>query len=222
MHITSSLTSKTHDIHLEYDTEAQTAFLKAWRLVKTSLSDPDVGKVLKQHGHVLLPRMEAGGKVLQELATAKERQSESNVIDLNATAELAMFVANYRADVGEPVSTLPEVVLLLSEVTPYLLPSFPLPPAAEVFDQSQAGSLAWKSFELLRQKRKSDPPSLTVIAMYELWRALRQNHRSNHQIEALEQCLDLATRLFRGCMQSLAAADLLSSKVSGMRNWRQP
>lgn len=220
MQITSSLTAKTHDIQIKYDAEAQAALLKAWRLVEATLRDPVVDQVLKEEGYVLDSRMEAGCMLLQDLATAKKRQRVLTDLDLNAAAELVMFIANYLADFGDPVSTLPEVVLLLSKVTPYVLPRLPLPPAAEVFDRSKAGSSVWKSYELVRQKRKTTQPSLTLMQMYELWLAL-QNHRCNSQLDTLEKCLDFATRLFRACMQSLAAADLLSDKVRAERDGRQ-
>jgi hypothetical protein len=220
MKITRSLSSDKNHIHLKYDADAQSALLKAWRLVQTTLREPVVDKVFQEQGQVSLSRMKACGKVLHDLATAKERRCELTELDLNAAAELVMFVTHYRADFGESVSTLPVVVLLLSKVTTYYLPIFCLPPPIEVFDRSMAGSPAWESYKLIRQKGKIEPPSLTLMEMYELWQALKKSSQGNAQLDALEKCLDLVTRLFRGCMRSLAAAHLLSAAVSGERNGR--
>jgi len=221
MHINGSLNEKTHEINLHYDADSQAALSKAWPLVRRTLHSPLVKKVLGQQGHVLRPRMEAASKVLQDLATAKVREYRLPMLDLTATAELVMFVADYRAKIGERVATLPETVLLLSRVTPYVLPMLLLPPAAEVFDRSEAESPAWNSFELVRLNGKVRPPTLTLMEMYELWLVLQQNRRNNGQIRALETCLELATRLFRDCLRSLATADLLTSIVRSGVNGRQ-
>lgn len=220
MTITSSLSSDTYSIHLKYDAEAQEALRKAGPLVRATLRDPVVAKNSKAQGCVYLSRMKAGAKVLSSLAKAIEH-FDLPVNDLTAAAEVVMFVANLRADFKKPVSTLPEVVLLLSKVTPYFLPNLPLIPAAEVFDPAHVGSSAWNSYERVRQMRRSEPQSLTLMEMYELMLVLRQHHPNNIQLYALEKCLDQFTILYRGCLQSLAAAELFSAKVTRVRKRRQ-
>jgi hypothetical protein len=220
MKITSSLSSDTYNTHLEYDAETQDALRKAWPLVRATLRDPVVAKNSKAQGCVYQSRMKAGGKVLSNLAAANEH-FELAVLDLTAAADVVMFVANYRAAFKMPVSTLPEVVLLLSRVTPYFLPNLPLIPAAEVFDLSHVGSSAWNSYERVRQIRKSEPQGLTLMEMYELLLVLRQLHQNNIQLYALEKCLDQFTSMYRCCLEALAAAELLNVKVSRERKPRQ-
>jgi len=199
---------------VDYDAQAQAAFTKMLPIAHKIWRDPQIQEVIRPHGIALLSRMDAGLTVLRQFSSNAAQMIEIPEADLEAAFEAAVIISEAGVAIEKDLSSFPDVIMLLAKIASPVVPLFPLPPAAEVFDRDLISPEVWDCFERMRHRSGATPPRLAFLNLYQLWFVLTQMRPTNDQLKCLLQYLGELTGLFRCAMGSQATAVVHLVKVA--------
>ena len=213
MNIDCKLKDKSgHILVVQYDDEAQSAFVKAHAAAEELWRDPQIQHVCGAYGQIFLARIRSGLDLLRHFAQNKALAVEIPDHDLQIVLEATVIVSEAGIVIERNVSAFSNVIVLLAKVTALVVPLFPLPPVAEVFDRDQVSKEVWEGFERIRYRSGAEPPRLVFLHLYQLWFELFRIRPTNGELRCLLQYLDQVTGVFRGVMASHAASTIALAK----------